>query len=366
MFFYIFNLILVLVVYVIIYNSYSSRKLFLIISFSYLFLFSSLRDQSIGADYGAYVSAFNAIKTTGTYYMEKGYVMLNLLVSKLTNSYVGIAIAVNLMLFVPLYYLIRNKVDKKYWGLCVFIFASNPYMFMQTSFNAMRQGCATGLILVGMYILLGLKQKSTIKYIKYFAIILLAAQFHRIAYVTLLIPIILEFNWKRFYWLLILCFSLLGNMFGVNYIIKLITSKLKFNASYLTYPASSLNHPIYVGFIVFVILYLLYHYGDFERLPKHKKQMVDLYIFSLCFLLLALPNDMIYRTYILFAFCALPSIPIVCQSLGATRAPIKFKHEQKIVEFLYVSYYLMFNIGYMALLALSNNSQYIPFKFCFS
>lgn len=77
MFIYILNLVVIFVWYYIVYHSKLSRKTFLKGSLIYLFLVSSLRDKTMGADYIPYITAFNAIRATGKYYMEPGYVCLS-------------------------------------------------------------------------------------------------------------------------------------------------------------------------------------------------------------------------------------------------------------------------------------------------
>ena len=321
----------------------------------------------IGADYVHYVNAFETIKFTGSYYMERGYVLLNRFVSTITNEYVGIAVAVNILLFIPLYYYITKFVDKKYWGLCVFIFATHPYMFIQSSFNAMRQGCATGIVLFGLTVFLTLSnRRKLLSKILFLVFVLLAAQFHRIAYVMVIIPIILSINWKKYDWYVMIVLSIVANLIGIGNLGELILTQLSFNISYLHYDSSLLNNPIYVIFVSLFILYLLYHYEDFKSLSSVSKKRFDLYMFSLCFLLFAVSNDMLYRVYIILAFCTLPCIPIVCKGLVITHTHIKIKNESKIVELLYLFYYFCFYVGYVSLLAINKNAHYIPFKFFFN
>jgi hypothetical protein len=297
--------------------------------------------------------------------MEKGYVLLNWLVSIITDEYVGVAIAVNLFLFIPLYYYLIKLVDKKYWGLCVFIFACNPYMFIQSTFNAMRQGCATGLVLLAVYALLFLRKKRfSIGF--YLLLVLLAAQFHRIAYVMVIVPLILEISWAKKDWYIVLIASLVFNIIGTGFLGEWLLTNLEFNVGYLHYESSLLNNPIYLTFIFMFALYLIYHYEDFKRLGILKRKLLDFYMFSICFLVFAVSNDMFYRVYVIMAFCTLPSIPIVCEGLLNTRTHIKIKNESNIVESLYVIYYISFYLGYIMLLVINNNSHYIPFKFFFS
>lgn len=362
---YILNILLIVVLYKIIYNSNISKKWFLILSLAYLFAISSFRHVTMGADYVHYVSAFRTISRTGTYYMEKGYVLFNYLVSKITSNYIGLAIAVNMMIFVPLYFFIQRFVNERDWGICVFIFCANPYMFIQSTFNALRQSCATGLILLGMIELFNTKHKKIIRALAYFALVLVAAQFHRISYIMLIVPLVFIIKWNQVYWFVALIISVILNWVGATSIGEFVATRLEFRLGYLNYDSSILNRPIYIIFIVSVIGYFIYHYSDFAKLEKEKKHIVDFFIFSLCFLLVSLPNDMFYRVYIIIAFCALPGIPMVCESVTHKHVKIRIKNENQLIKRLFVLYYLAFYIGYIGLLASNHNSQYIPFRFAF-
>lgn len=358
------NLVLIGILHFIVYHVRCSKTHFLRLSLFYLFIISSLRDKSIGTDYRNYVEIFYWIISRGSSYVENGYVLLNKAVALFTHHYVGLAIAVNLMLFIPLYYFIKNRVPVHYWGLSIFVFTANPYMFVQATFNGLRQTCATGIVLIGMNVLLGKKKR---KYsIPFFLLtIILAAQFHRAAYILAIIPVVLLIKWKRTYWFFITIASVIINLVGARLMAAAVVYFFGFNVRYVDFEASLLNNPVYVLFVVVVIFYLLSHYEAYTAMGPEKKRSIDFYLFSLCMLIMALPNDIIYRVYIMLSFCAIPGISAVCESTRPGFSRIRIKHEELLVERLYVLYYLFFNIGYIALLAINQNTSYVPFRFFF-
>lgn len=363
MFIYFFTILIIGCFYYLIYHSSLKRIAFVRLSLLFLFFISSFRDASIGADYIYYVSAFKTISVSGTYYMEKGYVLLNRIVALLTDNYIGIAIAVNLILFIPLYYFIVKNVDEEYWGLVIFVFAANPYFFIQSTFNAMRQCCATGIIIVGFNYLIKRKE-GILNNIIYIIMVVLAAQFHRVSYCLLILPLVLHIRWTKVKWFIVLAVCLLLRIVNISSLVSVVGRWMRYT-TYINYRASKLDNPIYIVFLICIFLFFIYHYDDFSSVSISSKNKMDTYLFSLSFLILALSNDMLYRIYMIIAFCALPGIPVVCQGIQLSNTRVRIKNEEKIVPRLYILYYLVFYFGYIMLLAYNQNSSYIPFKFCF-
>lgn len=360
MFIYGLNLAVIGLLYFFIYHSRTQKTHFLRLSLGYLFLISSLRNREMGADYPTYVQMFYSILIRGTSYVEKGYVVLNKIVGLFTVHYVGLAIAVNTLLFVPLYFYIKKQVKPKYWPLCVFIFAANPYMFVQSTFNLLRQCCATGILMLGVIQLL--KNKDKLSLVPFCIMVLLAAQFHRSAYIMIIIPIVLSIRWKKAYWIVLTLVSVVINLVGARYIASFFAMRLGYG-HYLSYSSSLLNNPIYIGFIAMVIFFFLSHYDAYIAMGKREKGLIDLYLFSLVFLIMAVSNDMFYRVYLILAFCSLPGVPIICESTRIGFSRIRIRHEEFFVRRLYVLYYFVFYVGYMGLLAINQNSAYVPFRF---
>lgn len=344
---------------------------YLALSFFVLFFFSSFRAPHLGTDYHSYITAMEYVKNTGTYYMESGFIFLNKIILIFTSHYFGIAIVTNLILMGPMFLLIMHCIDRKYWPVGVLIFLLNPYMYLQSTFNIMRQGCATGFIMVAVLLL---RNKQLWKKLLSVVFIIIAAQFHRMSYIMLVIVPVMLFPWKKQYWKLIGSIAFWINMFGLDLFsiaIRLVSDK------YVNYDASLLNIGVYAMFIYAIIMGLC-HYYDELCTDKSRKQFIDLYIFSLSYMLIALPNDIAYRIYIMLAFTAIPAVPILWEKLGTLRMgdiPIvgKLKIWRKMPKLRgitpvipgYTLYYFAFFIGYICYLWLTGNTAYIPYSFGF-
>lgn len=362
MYIYIISLIFILLVYLTVYYTNIRNKWSMIISFSYLFFISSFRDKSIGPDYHNYVKAFNVISKTGNYYMEKGYVLLNYVVSKICNNYIAMALTVNIILFVPLYYYIKNNVKDKYWWLCGFVFFANPYMFIQSTFNIVRQGCATGIIIIAMMCIFSKKIGFILRHLLFFSLVIVASMFHRTSIIMLLLPFFLMIKWKKVYWYIALGISFVGNVIGIRVIGSFLIKILNLRFSYLDASPSVLNRPAFLVFIALYVLYILYRYDDICMGDSNCKKKVDLYILSLCFYILTLPNEMFFRVYIMMAFIALPGIPLICEGAAKT-TKIRIKNEETLITNAFLLYYFFYYLGYVILLEINNNYHYIPYKF---
>ena len=360
---YFFNIIFICIVSFIVYSLNYKRELFLVLSFLYLFLVSSLRDGTIGTDYKSYIIAFETISKTGTYYMEKGYVLLNRIVSFVTSNYIGIAFSVNIILFFSLFFYVRNNVDSDYWWICVLVFVLNPYMFIQSTFNLMRQTCATGILLIGMNCIIN--KLNIRRLVVYCSLVLIAAQFHRIAYFMLLIPIVLWFPWRRSYWLIVLFISLLISFIGINRILDFLIGNLDFRNSYANYEPSLLNNPLYLALIIILVLFILYRYPIYVEFGEKERRIINLFLFSLCFLLFAVSNDMVYRIYIMLAYCSLPGFGILIKRANSNTCFEVVKNEAIVLKIVILFYFLFFYIGYIVLLSYNKNVYYVPFKFVF-
>ena len=329
---------------------YCSRKwnkpyFWLFLSFGLLFVMSSFRDMNMGTDYVEYVPIYDLIVGGKNYDMEPGYVFLNSLMSLFTSHYCGLAMGVNLILMPSLAFFITQHVPSKYWQLCVMIFAANPYMFIQSTFNILRQACGIGFLLLASHFFIKKKWHWD------FLFVIVAALFHKASIIGLIIPLFWAIRWKKKYW-----YPIVASCFAVSFLLGDTLISFFFNVidfgGYAGYEASALNHPIYILGITAVALFLIDNRDRWAHTEIEQK-FYDFYLFSLCFLLFAVKNDMIYRFYLIFAFISLPAVAIIWRSAG------------KLVRLGYVGYYTAFYMGYLLLIYLAKDPFYIPFRFCF-
>lgn len=352
--FYIFILLLVLLFG---YGSSNNKKYAIVctfFSFLLLFLLSSIRASNMGRDYDTYLAYFERIRYYGTAYFEKGYVLYNKIIGTISGDQVWFAFCINILLFIPLYKYIRLNVDYRYYWVCIFIFVANPYMFVQTTFNAIRQCCAIGIVLISIIYL----HKNN--YIFYGIFLAIAVSFHRSSVFALVFPLINLIKWTKKKWITVSVISFVASFVFSRPLIAIITRFSKYD-KYVDRDASLLDVPIYIIFIFIYFLFLAYIY-DYLYETKQEKKYLDYYLFSLALLLFAVKNDGIYRSRILVLFVSIPGVAVVFKNIGNYWVANNKMSMAKIVKFLHVAYYISFYIGYIGLLAIHNNTYYVPFK----
>ena len=359
---YIFNIVFIILAYYVSFFLKTGQKFFLKSSFLYLFFISTFRSENMGTDYSQYVYSFYQSRKGTQYTFEKGFLLFQEVINHLTPNYLWMTIVINLIIFIPLYYYIKKCVDEKYWWVCVFIFTANPYMFIQCTFNIVRQTMALGIVIVGVIILL--EKRNWKNLLIYIALICLARQFHRGTIVLLIVPFLVYVEWNAMLWLMGLVAALVIRTIGLSNIILFVSGILRFNVGYAVAEDSSLNHPIYILVILCLCFYILYRYRDLTRGSRRDKSFIDMYLFSLCFLMIALTNEEVYRIYIMLAILSLPAVPILFGRDEKKQVTgLYIVGEKKLLVFLYVTYYLAFYIGYINHLRLIGDWCYYPFEF---
>ena len=334
----------------------------------YLFIVSSFRSTNLGADASSYSNAFKVIGERGTYYMEKGYVLLNRIVATFTSNYSVLIFIVNLIFFLSLYYYIKNFVKEEYWIYCLMIVALQPYIFLQTTFNIIRQCCAVGLIVLAMnFYVNAIRFKNRFTgYILFNIITIVAAQFHRSAYFLLFIPIIFIIKMNKNRWRMIALVFMFFNFIGLSRMMTII-ERLIGNTNYSNYSSSMLNNPLYLILVLAYVFWITSNY-DKLQLDKWERNFYDLYIFSITFLLFAVSNDMVYRIYIVLAIISLPAIQVVIENDVSSRIVLSKRLNSNGVGSLTLvlcAYYICFFVGYILLLYKNHNSAYIPYHTLF-
>ncbi len=334
----------------------------------YLFVISTFRSISLGADSFNYIQAFRTISNRGTYYMEKGYVFLNRLVSSFTSNYSVLIFIVNCLFFLSVYYYIKHFVKEEYWVYCLIVIAFQPYIYLQTTFNIIRQCCAVSFALIGMGFFVNsvkFKHKFT-GYILFDLMIIVGAQFHRSTYFLLAIPIIYIIKMNKTKWRLLALLFVGFNQVGLSRILSRIEG-LVGNANYINYSASILNNPIYI-LLVLVYFFWITSYYDSLEIEKWERYYFNIYLFSIAFMLFAVSNDMVYRVYIILAIISLPGIQIVFQNDKSSRIVLSKKLNSSGIGIFSLGlclYYICFFVGYILYLNMTHNSAYIPYHTIF-
>lgn len=339
----------------------SGKKIFLITVLFSLCIISSLRSKIIGADFQQYIYIFENIqKIITTYPIEKGFLGYNWLISLFTNDYVVFSIITSIICYYILYKHITKNVDEKYYWLIIFIFIANPYLFIQSTFNIIRQTLSTCLIILGINFL----KKN--KVIPFLLIGLLAAQFHSIGYIYILIVCAAKFiNWdKKKLYALFLC-SVITYLLRNTGILSPLVSIFGYE-KYLTYSSTLFDFVPFVLFIFIILFTIIKNYvfscnnssvrnKSSESNNQNKKFFVDMYILSLSILPTLIMNDIMYRIYIGLQIITLPAIPTIIKM---------FPQKQKwVIISFYVLYNLLLLVFFIYSIYSNNNIHYLPFKF---
>lgn len=324
-----------------------------------------MRNPYMGADSENYVRAFEVISQRGTYYMEKGYVWLNRLVASFTSSYTVLICIINFFFFAALYWYIKKNVDSKFWLYCIVIIGLQPYIFLQTTFNIIRQECSISLTIIGMFFYINavkFKHKYT-GFILYIIFVLLGAQFHRSTYALLLIPIIFRIKWSKNKWRLLAFVFFMLNLFRASRFLSAIERWFG-HSNYSNHRATLLDNVIYIFLLVCYIFWVTSFYDDL-KIDVWKKRFLDLYLFSITFLVFAISNNMVYRMYISLAILSLPGIEYIMSNDRSPKMRFSVSSKSRVGSYSTVltCYYIAFWCGYILYLSLSNNTAYVPYRF---
>ena len=115
--------------------------------------------------------------------------------------------------------------------------------------------------------------------VPYYVSILIAAQFHRISYVFVLIPLMLAIKWKKAYWLVATVIALAINRLNITGVMSFVAARLHFARRYLHTDPSVLNNPVYILFMLCFILFLIqYRCSENNNCQKEKQQAGKMHI----------------------------------------------------------------------------------------
>lgn len=352
---YIVLLLALIVMNVILKRVRNGNRLLVPIMFFLLFIVSSLRAEHIGADHLTYIGVYKRLGQYGFgkfFVNEPFYAWLNVLAYFFTDNYIGLSIAVNCVIFFSLYIYFNRYVKDEFKFIVVYIFMLNPYMYIQSTFNILRQGCAMGILLFSIPYLI---EK---KWMKFALMVICAAQFHNISYVFLLLIGIRVISWNRKKIGTILLSATVVNLFMRNTnFLRGITRILGYEG-YLTYRDSMFNFKFYVLVIFLIVSFFLIYY---ERLytNEEEKVLIDIYLISLSLLPVFILNAQLYRVYIVLAVISLPAVPYI---LNAFRLKT-YNKEFFFLKAGYYSYYMFMACIFFARMIMTHNTAYVPFKF---
>lgn len=271
--------------------------------------------------------------------------------------------AINLLIFIPLYYSITRNVEEKYWLICVLIFVANPYMYVQTTFNLLRQCCATGIELIAVEFF---KKRTLKSIILGIFVMFIAIQFHKSAIIILflILPFLTNIRLNGRKWKIILIISNLISILFSNKIVYEFSNLFSYER-YSEYDASLLNNYFYLLVVFIFTWWLCCNYHNFT---DGNDFFVNLFMFTMCILPIAVKNNMIYRLRISLLFVTLPAIGKIYQRLDVQNGLKKSysslsSNLNKYMTKLYVLYYVAFFFAYFLYLSYKGITAYVPFRF---
>ena len=267
---------------------------------------------------------------------EKGYILLNIFFYKLGFSYEMFSgIVLTICIFIILKF-VKKKSDNYF--IAYYILIVN-ILFGFSMEPIMRQFLATSIVVLAFNYI---ERK---KFIKYFLLIILAAQFHNSAYICIIFYFLDKFRIKRRKVGYIIIFSYLAIL-----IIPVISEKLS-NISILSKYMYYLNHPYYgfrkvsflksiIKFLIsFVYLYINFYSYQFSKKKKNYLQNLSI-IYSLFFLLDGLPILQRMLSYFSVGFAV--SISSIGNLKTFSKKEIKLNHRR--IGYINIIIVFIFNI----------------------
>jgi len=248
------------------------------LAFAVIFVFLALR-YDYGNDYMAYLEGFGNINIWGwgqatvtDRYWEPGWVFLNILFRPF--GFFALVAFTSLATCIVFYRLIRNFVPAQFQWFAVFLYAFDPYMILVPA-SAMRQTIGILLFLIAIEFLY--KKKRLI--FVYLALTIVAATFHKTAYVLPILFLLAFLNIKInktvagiFVLVFIAMFLAGGQLLG--YVNMIVESYLPRYAGYMLGRGAKFHSGVGFAFSMFQLISILYFAG-LEFAP-HAEESLEL------------------------------------------------------------------------------------------
>lgn len=333
---------------------YRARTILLFGIFVMLFLFAGLRYET-GFDYHSYKYYFDTVSTIsdvfkGNIDMEKGYLLLNVIIKKLNVNFNGILIV---MAFMSLIILFSSY--KKYTGyyiIAILIYLVRFYFIRDM--GQIRQSLACAII---MFSLKYIQEKNARKYIM---AIIIASLFHRVALVGFIIYFLYKFRMKitnkvALLWILLsIMLGYLGVASKMIYVFSPILPIKVVNYLYsdFVYNLGILKNPVVLNQLLFLFLGF-----KFRKTISNKNKYFDLILLNylISTVILIVFNDMaVFAGRISTVFATVEPI-LIANLLYSTQCKNK-----KFIIFLLIIVYviLMFYVNFY----LKLYDEFIPYK----
>ncbi len=163
------------------------KNLFLFYSFLAIFLIYALRAETVGRDLPGYAEAYRMTRHISFFnfdylYFEKGYLLLMKLFTVANIPFQWFLAFVSAVILAPIYIYIKKYSSNYFLSVLVYI----CYMFFEFNLTGIRQALATSILLIGITLYMNGGKRPTLKLVIF---TILAAGFHKGAYIMLLFPL---------------------------------------------------------------------------------------------------------------------------------------------------------------------------------
>lgn len=239
---------------------FKRKKIIVLLAILLLSTISAIR-YNVGGDYSSYKWIFDTIQSGNVVDIEKGYFVLN----KLISNY---PVLLFILTFSSLYmiFLSLKNLFPRYEN---FLFSIYIYLYyLQWNLGTIRQGISIAIFMLALTFL------HRKKILKYSLMILVACLFHKTSIILLPLFLLPFFSWG--FWLVI--FSLL--IFLKDFIIRIVFNIIThLNISYVSYVSGSIKNSfgfqnigfVFVGRIIMYFIFLTFLKNFKHRFTKEEK-----------------------------------------------------------------------------------------------
>lgn len=337
-----------------------------VMSLVVLSILAGVRDISIGTDVETYVNPVFRIcckyrcSLLGMYgyNIEKGYIVLNYLVSLFTNKlYILMFVIQFFILFFSL--LAIRKLYKENYPFVYLLFI---LLFYNMSLNIIRQFMAIGLCLYALSFLFENKNKS------FFFLIFIASLFHSSSVLFIIVFILyklLQKNPKNLRLIIMLPIILLVIYFSINlffpnilnYIISHISilSKYKFYLTHYVHNSLKFYTIAIIIDVVFIMLYILFN-KVYDRKSNLSRFYFTLLLIDIICLFVATKYDITYRFGLYFR---IPALLFFIYNIGFIFINKERKNYNFFIKLISTIIVLLYWFG---VYVFGNSGETIPYK----
>lgn len=334
-----------------------NNKTFLFISFFELFFISGFRNWNIGNDTLPYVNTFVATFSSfdlSNFYMEKGYLLFNKVLSLFTENPQSILVVTSFCILSAIFCFIYKY--SKFVFLSTLIFVILEF---SGTLNIVRQEMSLIIILLGFVFVIERK------FLYFLIFCILAATFHKVAILALVLYFIYPFNVKMKNIFIIL----ISAMFIFIFIAPIIEEVISVTGRYQSYLENRLMGEelkvasivrTLMNFLIFLFCFVSYFFVHKQKESNKNfilrpQFLVLSSLIALCIQFVSIRGTILERIVIYFSFFNIISIPafINCYS--------------KNIKFILILFIIGLFILYKSIVFIYRPewNHVLPFEFCF-